>query len=101
MVAVVMVAVWLRPAMERLPPTIITAPTSLIAAPKPATMAENSETRASFSTSHTDCRRDAPKPRACSRKSFGTDPTAAMVIAPMTGVVMITSAMIIACTVKR
>ena len=46
-----------------------------------------------------DWRRDAPRPMAWRRKSFGTDPTAAMVIAPITGAVMITSAMIIACTV--
>jgi hypothetical protein len=82
--------------MERLPPTIITAPTSLIAAPKPATIPETMITRASRSTSHIVCQREAPRPIAWRRTSFGTEATPPIVMAAITGAAMKNSAMIIA-----
>ena len=74
----------------------MTAPTSLMAAPNPATIAERRVTRASRITSHVLCQRDAPRPRACSRTSLGTEATPPMVMAPMTGAAMKNSAMIMA-----
>ena len=74
--AVVSVRVW--PLM--LPPTIIDAPISEITPPKPAMTAASTGNRASFSTHHTICGREAPRPRSWSRNAGGTFCTAASVM---------------------
>src|SRR5204863_80321 len=80
-IAVVSVRVW----SLMLPPTIIDAPISEITPPKPAITAASIGRRGSFSTHHTICRRDAPRPTGWGRNPEGTFRTAATVIPVTTG----------------
>ena len=95
--AVVSVRVW--PLM--LPPTIMEAPISEMIPPNPAMTAASIGSRASRSTIHTICSREAPSASSCRRKSRGTCPTAASVMPVTIGEAMTACAMTIAAGVYR
>jgi len=96
-VAVVSTRVW--PLM--LPPTMIEAPTSEITPPKPAMTAARSGSRASLSSSHTICGREAPRARICRRSPGGRCCRAARLMPAMMGEAMMAWARIMAEGVYR
>ena len=96
MMAVVMVPVWLCPPMERLPPTIITAPTSLMAAPNPATIAGDEGDPRLAEDQPDGLPARSAQPHGLQAHIRGHRATPPMVMAAITGAAMKNSAMIIA-----
>ena len=97
--AIVVVITRVTPSM--LPPTIITAPTSAAARPKPASTTVSSEKRMSHRSVSAAVHLRAPSERSCSRYSRQASSTICRESAAMIGRIRIVCAITIAVGVKR